>query len=175
MVQFSYFLCILLFREFLMYFSVFATYVFYCFLYGIVWVLNINKYNSDFNCHESNTVEPRYNEVLGTMKITLLYQVSHYIRVKKLRNMKSWDQQNYLVIRGFCYIRPLYNEVPLYCILELKIEFWQKKPFSICFVHKCRKFSNFEPTFNYIMLRNFRTVRPIFLKIAPKVAQDFKE
>ena len=29
------------------------------------------------------TVEPRYNEVLWTMKITLLYQVSHYIRVKK--------------------------------------------------------------------------------------------
>ena len=27
------------------------------------------------------TVEPRYNEVLGTMKITLLYQVSHYIGV----------------------------------------------------------------------------------------------
>ena len=39
------------------------------------------------------TVEPRYNEVLGTMKITLLYQVSHYIRVKKQRNIKSWDQQ----------------------------------------------------------------------------------
>ena len=58
------------------------------------------------------TVEPRYNEVLETMKITLLYQVSHYIRVQK--NIKSWDQQNYLVIRGFCYIRPLYNEVPLY-------------------------------------------------------------
>ena len=33
--------------------------------------------------HVGNTVEPRYNEVLGTMKITLLYQVSHYIRVKK--------------------------------------------------------------------------------------------
>ena len=60
------------------------------------------------------TVEPRYNAVLGTMKITLLYQVSHYIRVKKQRNIKSWDQQNDLVIRGFCYIRPLYNEVPLY-------------------------------------------------------------
>ena len=60
-----------------------------------------------------NTVEPRYNEVLGTMEITLLYQVSHYIRVKKQRNTKSWDQQNYLVVRGFCYIRPLYNEVPL--------------------------------------------------------------
>ena len=62
----------------------------------------------------SITVEPLYNEVLGTMKITLLYQVSHYIRVKKQRNIKSWDQQNYLVIKGFCYIRPLYNEVPLY-------------------------------------------------------------
>ena len=61
----------------------------------------------------NSTVEPLYNEVLGTMKITLLYQVSRYIRVKKQRNIKSWDQQNYLVIRGFCYIRPLYNEVPL--------------------------------------------------------------
>ena len=62
------------------------------------------------------TVEPRYKEVLGTMKLTLLYQVSHYIRVKKQRNIKSWDPQNYLqvFIRGFCYIRPLYNEVPLY-------------------------------------------------------------
>ena len=40
----------------------------------------------------SDTVEPRYKEVLGTMKITLLYQVSHYIRVKN-RNIKSWDQQ----------------------------------------------------------------------------------
>ena len=48
------------------------------------------------------------------MKITLLYQVSHYIRAKKQRNINSWDQQNYLVLRGFCYIRPLYNEVPLY-------------------------------------------------------------
>ena len=62
-----------------------------------------------------------------------------------------------------------------YCILELKMEFWHKKPFSIRFVHKSRKFSNFEPTFDYIMLRNLRTVRPIFPKIAPKVAQDFKE
>ena len=61
-----------------------------------------------------NTVEPLYNEVLGTMRITLLYQVSCYIRVKKQRNIKSWDQQNNLVIRGFCYIWPLYNEVPLY-------------------------------------------------------------
>ena len=55
------------------------------------------------------------------------------------------------------------------------MEFWHKKPFSIRFVHKSRKWSNFEPTFDYIMLRNLRTVRPIFPKIAPKVAQDFKE
>ena len=48
--------------------------------------------------HQDITVEPRYNEVLGTMEITLLYQVSHYIRVKKQRNIKIWDQENYLVI-----------------------------------------------------------------------------
>ena len=53
------------------------------------------------------------------MNITLLYQVSHYIWVKKQRNIKSWDQQNYLVIRGFCYIRPLYNEIPLYSIADM--------------------------------------------------------
>ena len=41
------------------------------------------------------------------MNITLLYQVSHYIRVNKQRNIKSWEEQNYLVIRGFCYISDL--------------------------------------------------------------------
>ena len=92
-----------------MYFFVFATYVFYCFLIGIVWALNINNYNSDFNCNESK-----------------------------------------------------------YCILELKMEFWHKKPFSICFVHKSRKLSNFEPTLDYIMLRNFGTVRPIFSENSAK-------
>ena len=30
-----------------------------------------------------------------------------------------WDHQNYLAIRGFCYIRPLYNEVPLYMMLDM--------------------------------------------------------
>ena len=59
------------------------------------------------------TVEPCYNEVLGTMKITLLYQVSHYIRVKKPKKYKELDQQNYLVITGFCY-----KEVPLYSFNE---------------------------------------------------------
>ena len=67
-------------------------------------------------CLFTCTVEPLYNEVLGTINVTLLYQVSHYIRVKEQRNIKSWDQQIYLAIRGFCYIRPLYNEVPLYMI-----------------------------------------------------------
>ena len=89
---------------------------FIVFFFGIVWVLNINKYSSNFNCNECK-----------------------------------------------------------YCILELKMEFWHKKPFSICFVHKSRKFSNFEPTLEYIMLRNFRTIRLIFPKIAAKVAQNLKE
>ena len=41
----------------------------------------------DFFQH--GTVEPLYNEVLGTMKITLLYQVSCYIRVKKTEKYKD--------------------------------------------------------------------------------------
>ena len=90
-------------------------------LYYNRWIINLTNpcwiiYVQFQTC---STVEPLYNEVLGTMKITLLYQVSRYIRVKIQRNIKSWDQQNDLVIiRGFCYIRPLYNGVPLYCIKQ---------------------------------------------------------
>ena len=76
-------------------------------------------------------MKPLYNEVLGTMKITLLYQVSHYIRVKKQRNIKSWDQQNYLVIRGVCYIRPRYNEVPLYMYTMHDYDFHVKVSLSL--------------------------------------------
>ena len=47
------------------------------------------------------------------------------MRVKKQRNIKSWDQLNHLVIRGFCYIRPLYNEVPLYIHYGLKMKPWE--------------------------------------------------
>ena len=49
------------------------------------------------------------------------------------------------------------------------------KSFSIRFVHKSWKCSNFEPTLDYVMLRNSETVRPIFSKIVSKVAQDLKE
>ena len=37
---------------------------------------------------------------------------------KKTKKYKELDLQNYLVMRGFCYIRPLYNEVPLYKQME---------------------------------------------------------
>ena len=91
-------------------------------------------------CIFFNTVETRYNEILGTKKSCLLYQIQWnlvitrtlgpwklpcYIRFllisgwKNKRNTKSWDQQNYLVITGFCYIRPLYNEVPLYFVISV--------------------------------------------------------
>ena len=73
----------------------------------------------------NNTVEPCYNKDFGTTKITWLYLVSHYISVKILRNTKSWDQQKYLVASRFCkkvlYIRPLYNEVPLYMYIYMYI------------------------------------------------------
>ena len=37
--------------------------------------------------------------------IFIRFLISEYLT--KQRNIKSWNQQNYLVIRGFCYIRPL--------------------------------------------------------------------
>ena len=101
-------------------------------LFGLVLFLLVARQSVPFSsptCFWRSvpiTVEPCYNEVLWTLKITLLYQVSHYIRAKKQRNIKSWDQQNYLVIRGFCYIRPLYNEVPLYYVTNLNCLAYKK-------------------------------------------------
>ena len=84
------------------------------------------------------------------MKITLLYQVAQYIRVKKQRNIKSWDQQNHLVIRGFCYIRPLYNEVPLYHHFESSEEKKNLCGFEVVlillFVHSSFPLSNLSRT-----------------------------
>ena len=49
------------------------------------------------------------------MKITLLYQVSHYIRVKKPKKYKELGPAKLPCYkRVLLYIRPLYNEVPLY-------------------------------------------------------------
>ena len=42
-----------------------------------------------FGSIKCSTMEPHYNEVLGTIKITLLYQVSHYIRAKKNKKYKE--------------------------------------------------------------------------------------
>ena len=50
-------------------------------------------------------MEPFYNEDLGTMKATPLYQVSHYIRVNKHNDIKHWNQRNYLVISGILLYR----------------------------------------------------------------------
>ena len=44
----------------------------------------------------SNTVEPRYNAVLEGPWNMLLSGVPLY-QGKKQRNIKSWDQQNYLL------------------------------------------------------------------------------
>ena len=30
------------------------------------------------------------------------------------RNFELWDQENYFVVSGFCYVSVLYNESPLY-------------------------------------------------------------
>ena len=90
-----------------------------------------SKVSTPSNSWIITTVEPRYNNVRGNLKINLLYQVSHYIRVQKQRNIKRWDQQNYLVIRGFCYIRPLSNKVPLYLLVVFIILMFASFSFSL--------------------------------------------
>ena len=57
-------------------------------------------------------MEPRYNEVLGTRKITLLYQVSHYIRVKKPKKYKELGPAKLP-----CYKRVLLYPTSLYCAI----------------------------------------------------------
>ena len=89
------------------------------------------------------------------MKITLLYiRFLTTIRVKKQRNIKSLDQQNDLVISGFCYIRPLYNEVPLYCLhkkSQLMQDFDHPPP-------PPTPRNRFSPTRNRVFRRRFQVV-----------------
>ena len=56
-------------------------------------------------------MEPCYNEVLGTMKFTLLYQVSHYIRVKKTKKYKALGPEKItLLYESYVISDPLYND-----------------------------------------------------------------
>ena len=76
------------------------------------------------------TVEPRYTtRSFGTMKKYLIISDLSLYQCKKQRNVKNWDQQNYLVIRWFCYIRPLYNQVAL-CIRVTMLEIFNVKIIS---------------------------------------------
>ena len=43
-----------------------------------------------------------------------------YCRVKEKGDIKILNAQNFLIIRGFCHIRTLYSEVPLYQIVHNK-------------------------------------------------------
>ena len=52
-----------------------------------------------------STVEPHDKE-LGTMKISLFRLVISGILLQ--RNTKSWNQENYIVMKGFCYISNLF-------------------------------------------------------------------
>ena len=88
----------------------------FCHLHVVVHGIHMNE-NILFSVDGSTTVEPRYNEVLGTMKITLLpvYQVSHYIRVKKTKKYKELGPA-----KLSCYMY-MYKRVLLQCISDLFI------------------------------------------------------
>ena len=67
------------------------------------------------------TVETRYNEILGTEKFCLLYQIFCYISSKKTiqnkENIFIGTGEISLLYQVFCYIRSLYIEFPLYFVL----------------------------------------------------------
>ena len=73
------------------------------------------------------------------MRIALLYRVSHCVRVKKQGNMGSWDPQGYLVVGGFCYVRPLCVEVPLHIMLVIAIVFYFQLLMKFCPSAVCRR------------------------------------
>ena len=60
------------------------------------------------------TVVPRCSGVLGAMEVALLYRVSHCVRARRQGGVEGWGQRGCLVVGGFCCIRPLCDEVPLY-------------------------------------------------------------
>ena len=49
------------------------------------------------------------------------------------RNIKSWDQQNYLVIRGFCYIRPLYKRGSTVLTIRYIVTYSKNRVYVISF------------------------------------------
>ena len=71
------------------------------------------------------TVEPHYNEVLGTMNITLLYQVSHYMRVQKQRNIELGPAKlPCYTVRGLV-ISDLFIHVPrFHCTTHTHTHVW---------------------------------------------------
>ena len=67
------------------------------------------------------TVEPRCGEVLGAMEVALCVRVSHCVTVgeKTKTFIESLGPARLpcQVVGGFCCIRPLNSEVPLYYIV----------------------------------------------------------
>ena len=62
---------------------------------SLFW-LHLKNLFAIFACEKTliklNTVEPCYNEDFGTMKLTLLYQVSHYTRVE-IKNKEIYNKR----------------------------------------------------------------------------------
>ena len=108
-------------------------------------------------------VEPRCGEVLGTMRIALLCRVSHCVGVKKQRTLKSWDQRGCLVVGGFCCVRPLYGEVPLYQFPNSVLLLVKGVAISICVlitytcIHALAFLFNIHFHFNSTVLLTFLT------------------
>ena len=63
---------------------------------------------------------------LGQVKLLCYIKIVLYPGCKNnkmQRNFELWDQENYFVISGFCYISVLYNESPLYWVCNKSFDF----------------------------------------------------
>ena len=71
--------------------------------------------NNGMNILQWNLIIMR---TLGPQKLPCYIR---FLITSRHKNIESWDQQNYLVIRGSCYIcGPLYNKVPL-CYIHVHV------------------------------------------------------
>ena len=108
------------------------------------------------------TVEPHYNGVLGTIKITLLYQVSHNIRVKTNKYKELGPANLPCYKRVLSYPTSFHCTYPYFYIWIMEESSLLKECTSL---HQPEARSAFS-LFNYVPLRTRRAPSPDFVHAA---------
>ena len=106
---------------------------------------------------------------LGPVKLLCYINILLYPGCKNnkiQRNFELWDQENYFVISGFCYISVLYNESPLYNSSALIR--WVGLPYSLrdgCSSNMLVKYDEINHTPEYqVNIRHFVQLSILFFR-----------